>query len=190
MQTKLRITMLMIAAILLTASMISAASRSKQLAAAALAKPRFVGIASWYGAQHQGRKMANGKRFDRRKLTAASWYLPMGTTIRVVNLENGKSVTVTITDRGPNFRLHRLSTSPKRQPCSWAISKRVSPRFTSPRSSPMCRNMPKFVLLSWSQRAPISLPHSPSRRFFHPRSRRPRSRKILIVLRTPIKRVL
>src|ERR1700674_5282312 len=108
MQTKLRITMLLIAAILLTASMISAASRSKQLAAAALAKPRFVGIASWYGAQHQGRKMANGKRFDRRKLTAASWYLPMGTTIRVVNLENGKSVTVTITDRGPNFRLHRL----------------------------------------------------------------------------------
>jgi rare lipoprotein A len=107
MQTKLRIT-LMLAASLLTASMISAASRSKGLAAAALAKPHFVGIASWYGQQHQGLKMANGKRFDRRKLTAASWYLPLGTTVRVVNLENGKSVTVTITDRGPNFRLHRI----------------------------------------------------------------------------------
>ena len=52
--------------------------------------------------------MANGKRFDRHKLTAASWYFPLGTTIRVVNIRNGESVIVTITDRGPNFRLHRL----------------------------------------------------------------------------------
>jgi peptidoglycan lytic transglycosylase len=133
MQTKLRITMLMIAAILLTASMISAASRSKQLAAAALANPRFVGIASWYGAQHQGRKMANGKRFDRRKLTAASWYLPMGTTIRVVNLENGKSVTVTITDRGPNFRLHRLIDLSEAAAMQLGyIQKGITPVYVSP----------------------------------------------------------
>lgn len=52
--------------------------------------------------------MANGKRFDRRKLTAASWYVPLGTVLRVVNLENGRSVTVTVTDRGPNLRLHRI----------------------------------------------------------------------------------
>jgi rare lipoprotein A len=52
--------------------------------------------------------MANGKRFDRHKLTAASWYFPLGTTLRVVNLKNGESVVVTITDRGPNFRLHRI----------------------------------------------------------------------------------
>jgi rare lipoprotein A len=52
--------------------------------------------------------MANGKRFDRHKLTAASWYFPLGTKIRVVNLKNGKSVVVTITDRGPNLRLNRL----------------------------------------------------------------------------------
>jgi rare lipoprotein A len=43
-----------------------------------------------------------------RKLTAASWYFPLGTPIRVVNVMNGKSVVVTITDRGPNFRLHRI----------------------------------------------------------------------------------
>src|ERR1700688_5169789 len=108
MQTKLRITVLMLAASLLTASMISAASGSKGLPAAALAKPHFVGIASWYGLQHQGLKMANGKRFDRRKMTAASWYVPLGTVLRVVNLENGRVVTVTVTDRGPNFRLHRV----------------------------------------------------------------------------------
>jgi rare lipoprotein A len=52
--------------------------------------------------------MANGKRFDRRALTAACWYYPLGTVVRVVNLKNGDAVTVTITDRGPNFRLNRV----------------------------------------------------------------------------------
>ena len=52
--------------------------------------------------------MANGQRFDRHKLTAASWYFPLGTAIRVVNVNNGESVVVTITDRGPNFRLNRI----------------------------------------------------------------------------------
>jgi len=52
--------------------------------------------------------MANGQRFDFHKLTAASWYYPLGTTIRVVNVKNGESVMVTITDRGPNLRLHRI----------------------------------------------------------------------------------
>jgi rare lipoprotein A len=71
-------------------------------------KTQYVGTASWYGERHQGRKMANGQRFDRHKLTAASWYFPLGTTIRVVNVKNGESVVVTITDRGPNLRLHRI----------------------------------------------------------------------------------
>jgi rare lipoprotein A len=108
MQTRLRITALMFVGGLLTAPMIFAASQPKQAVVTAIAKPRFVGIASWYGSQHQGRKMANGQRFDRHKLTAAYWYLPLGSTIRVTNLENGKSITVTVTDRGPNFRLHRI----------------------------------------------------------------------------------
>ena len=71
-------------------------------------KLHLVGTASWYGKQHQGLKMANGKRFDRQKLTAASWYFPLGTRIRVVNLKNDESVIVTITDRGPNLRLNRI----------------------------------------------------------------------------------
>jgi rare lipoprotein A len=108
MQTKLRITILVFAIGLLTAPMISAAPRSKGSVVTAVPKPHLVGIASWYGSQHQGRKMANGQRFDRHKLTAAYWYLPLGSVIRVTNLENGKSITVTVTDRGPNFRLHRV----------------------------------------------------------------------------------
>jgi rare lipoprotein A len=71
-------------------------------------KTRYIGIASWYGKERQGRKMANGQRFDCYKLTAASWYFPLGTTIRVANVKNGESVIVTITDRGPSRRLHRL----------------------------------------------------------------------------------
>jgi SH3 domain-containing YSC84-like protein 1 len=66
------------------------------------------GIASWYGGKLQGRKMANGERFDRSDFTAASWVYPLGTVVRVVNVENGDSVVVTITDRGPNHNLHRV----------------------------------------------------------------------------------
>ena len=109
MQTRLRIFGLLVVANVLWASPTSAATiKAKAPKAAKNLKLHYVGTASWYGEQHQGRKMANGKRFDRHKLTAASWYFPLGTTIRVVNIRNGESVIVTITDRGPNFRLHRL----------------------------------------------------------------------------------
>src|SRR5256885_351299 len=40
-------------------------------------------VASWYGEEHRGRLMANGKRFNPDKLTAASWFYPLGTTVRV-----------------------------------------------------------------------------------------------------------
>src|SRR5260370_10782374 len=106
MQTKLQTAVVIFAAGLLSGSLISAATRGKGFSPTG--KTNFVGIASWYGQQHQGLKMANGKRFDRRKLTAASWYVPLGTVLRVVNRENGRSGTVTVTDLGPNFHLHRL----------------------------------------------------------------------------------
>src|SRR5690242_3035845 len=131
MQTKLRIEVTLFAASPLSASMISTAPRAA--ASAANAKTHSLGIASWYGQQHQGLKMANGKRFDRRKLTAASWYVPLGTVLRIVNLENGKSVTVTVTDRGPNLRLHRivdLSEAAARQ--LGYIEKGLTPVFVSP----------------------------------------------------------
>jgi len=47
-----------------------------------------VGIACYYGRSHQGRRMANGKRFDERKLTAASRQLPLGSLARVTSLRN------------------------------------------------------------------------------------------------------
>lgn len=108
MQTKLRIFGFVVVASLLWTSPTSAATQRAKAQNRANKQVHYVGTASWYGIQHQGRKMANGKRFDRHKLTAASWYFPLGTPIRVVNVNNGQSVLVTITDRGPNLRLNRI----------------------------------------------------------------------------------
>jgi rare lipoprotein A len=68
------------------------------------------GWASWYGEDHRGRLMANGRRFNPDRFTAASWYYPLGTKVRVsVQSQNEKprEVTVTITDRGPAKELVR-----------------------------------------------------------------------------------
>src|SRR5713101_2240348 len=109
MQTKLRLVVFAVVASLLWISPTSAVSqRAKVQGQAKKLKTQYIGTASWYGADRQGRKMANGQRFDRHKFTAASWYFPLGTTIRVVNVKNGESVEVTITDRGSNLRLHRI----------------------------------------------------------------------------------
>jgi rare lipoprotein A len=67
-----------------------------------------VGMASWYGEEHRGKLMANGKRFNPDKYTAASWYYPLGTKVRVslaASGERSRSVLVTITDRGPSLDL-------------------------------------------------------------------------------------
>jgi rare lipoprotein A len=60
-----------------------------------------VGVASWYGPGFHGQETANGETFDQKDLTAAHPSLPMGTTAKVTNLENGKKVQVRINDRGP-----------------------------------------------------------------------------------------
>ena len=111
MQTKLRILGWMFVVSLLWTSPMSAAiakANTNKPKALQAPKPRYVGVASWYGLDRQGKKMANGKNFDRRALTAACWYYPLGTTLHVVNLDNGTAVTVTVTDRGPNLRLNRV----------------------------------------------------------------------------------
>jgi rare lipoprotein A len=66
------------------------------------------GVASWYGEAHRGKLMANGRKFNPDRLTAASWFYPLGTKVRVtLESEAGtkSSVLVTITDRGPAKRL-------------------------------------------------------------------------------------
>lgn len=60
-----------------------------------------VGMASYYGKEFHGRKTASGEIYDMYKLTAAHRTLPFGTRVKVINLENGRSVVVRINDRGP-----------------------------------------------------------------------------------------
>jgi peptidoglycan lytic transglycosylase len=59
------------------------------------------GLASWYGAEHQGEPTADGETFDMHQFTAAHRHLPFGTIVRVTNQLNGISVDVRINDRGP-----------------------------------------------------------------------------------------
>jgi rare lipoprotein A len=58
------------------------------------------GIASWYGGVFNGRKTASGERYDMYAMTACHPTLPFGSVVRVVNLQNKRSVVVRITDRG------------------------------------------------------------------------------------------
>src|SRR5262245_5894767 len=57
------------------------------------------GIANFYSDKFQGKKTASGAVYDKNKLTASHKTLPYGTKARVTNLENGKSVVVTVNDR-------------------------------------------------------------------------------------------
>jgi rare lipoprotein A len=61
-----------------------------------------IGFASWYGAERHGRPMASGAKFDKDAFTAAHRTLPLHSSARVINMANGRSVIVRITDRGPS----------------------------------------------------------------------------------------
>ena len=62
------------------------------------------GIASYYADKHQNQKTASGERYRHRAKTAAHKKLPFGTKVKVTNVNNDKSVVVTINDRGPFVR--------------------------------------------------------------------------------------
>ena len=78
--------------------------------------------ASWYsidslkmeGTWHNGieRRMANGQRFNDNGFTCASWDYPLGSSVLVRNIANGKEVTVTVTDRtARRFKGKRIDLS-------------------------------------------------------------------------------
>ena len=59
------------------------------------------GIASWYGSDFNGKPTASGETYDMYAMTAAHKTLPLGTTLEVTNLDNGRRVNVVVNDRGP-----------------------------------------------------------------------------------------
>ncbi|MBN9005778.1 MAG: septal ring lytic transglycosylase RlpA family protein [Rhizobiales bacterium] len=68
----------------------------------------FSGIASYYG-NESGRRTASGQRFNQNAMTAAHRSLPFGTKLKVTH--GGRSVVVTINDRGPFIRGRVLDLS-------------------------------------------------------------------------------
>ena len=89
--------------------------KSNFILAATFAAALFVGTTAYSEAQTQsgiasvyttktGVKTASGRRLNDGAMTAAHKTLPFGTKVKVTNKRNGRSVVVTITDRGPFIR--------------------------------------------------------------------------------------
>jgi rare lipoprotein A len=62
------------------------------------------GQASYYADSLQGNKTASGEPYDRKAMTAAHRTLAFGTKVKVTYLKTGKTVEVTINDRGPHVK--------------------------------------------------------------------------------------
>ncbi len=69
------------------------------------------GKASYYHIRFSGRRTANGQHYNDKAMTAAHRTLPFGTTVRVTNVRNGRSVVVTINDRGPFLKSRIIDLS-------------------------------------------------------------------------------
>ena len=93
------------------ALLVTGCAKKKRVAAppsaphAGAALPRIgdeeTGVASWYGHPYHGRPSSSGEIYDMEQLTAAHRTLPFGTIVEVRDLDNGRTVSVRINDRGP-----------------------------------------------------------------------------------------
>lgn len=70
-------------------------------------------IATYYADKFNGKQTASGEKFSNSKLTAAHKKLPFGTKLKVTNNANGKSVIVTVNDRGPFTKGYDIDLSKK-----------------------------------------------------------------------------
>jgi len=71
----------------------------------------FRGVSSWYGPDFHGKRTANGEIYNMYAYTAANKIMPLGTIVKVTNLNNNKSVVVRINDRGPFVKERILDLS-------------------------------------------------------------------------------
>jgi len=94
----------LIAAVLMVAGGIASAG------AATPAPKRLSSVAAYYDTSYKGRT-ASGERYDPNKFTAAHKTLPFGTHLRVTNTRTGRSVVVTVNDRGPFTKGRMLDLS-------------------------------------------------------------------------------
>ena len=91
----------------------SALAQSRPTSAAPPANKVLKGKATFYGGKElDGNETANGDTFDHQDHTAAaSKKIPLGSTAKVTNLENGKSVEVKVNDRGPAVHGNHIDLS-------------------------------------------------------------------------------
>jgi rare lipoprotein A len=106
-----RLGALMLAAAVFAACSATRPAPSAPSAAAPANGASIVGIASWYGPGFNGHRTSSGAIYDQDDLTAASTAFPLGSRVRVTNLDNGKSVDVTINDHGPYVKGRKLDLS-------------------------------------------------------------------------------
>ncbi len=97
----------------LGATILSACGREAERPVAQAAPPAPVqtGVASYYAPSLAGKPTASGEPHEPTAMTAASRSLPLGATARVINTENGRSVTVEVNDRGPYAKDRILDVS-------------------------------------------------------------------------------
>jgi rare lipoprotein A len=104
----------------------------------------FSGYASWYGGSFQGRRTANGERFDTHDLTAASRTLPFGTRLRVCR--GDRCVVVRVNDRGPyvGSRVLDLSKAARDELGSFGVARVTATKIRSRRVAvhPVVRHHP------------------------------------------------
>ena len=93
-------------------SIVPAAHATETTAKQSVPRP-VIGKASYYAHHFAGKKTASGERMNPNQLTAASKTLPLGTKVQVTNLENGRTVHVTINDRGPYVRGRVIDLTPR-----------------------------------------------------------------------------
>lgn len=79
------------------------------------------GFASWYGPPYHNRRGSNGEVYNMHAMTAAHRTFPLGSIVRVTNVETGNSALVRITDRGPFIpgRIVDLSLAAARKVDVW-----------------------------------------------------------------------
>lgn len=70
------------------------------------------GKISYYAMQFAGRPTASGETFDPEAMTMAHPHLPFGTLVRVTALGSGRSVVLTVNDRGPFHGARIADVSP------------------------------------------------------------------------------
>jgi len=78
------------------------------LSTSAVAAEKYQGKASWY---KDGKRTAQGKKFNPTKYSVAHRTLPFGTMLRLTNVKNGSTIDAVVNDRGPFVRTRELDVS-------------------------------------------------------------------------------